>query len=65
MDAPPYLCSSESVSNSELDQVTVRSELRFLRLEASSPALNNTEAYFPMRVSVRIEVVDRCGLRND
>jgi len=45
MDAPPYLNSNESVAN----QVTVRSELRFLRLEASSPALRDTETYFPVR----------------
>lgn len=59
MGTPPYLYSSESVSNSELDQVTVRPELRFLRLEASSPALSDTEAYFPMRVSMRMGVIDR------
>ena len=45
---PTYLYSSESVPNSEPNQAMVRSELRLLRLEASSPALSDTEAYFPM-----------------
>ena len=55
IDTPCYLYSIESTPNSELDQVIVR----FLRLEASSPALRDTETYLPVRNSVRMEVADR------
>lgn len=49
---PLYLYSSEPAEpNSELVQVTVWPELRFLRLEASSPALKDTDTYLPMRGS--------------
>lgn len=67
IDTPPYFYSSEPVSDSEVNQISVWSELRFLRLEASSPALRETEAYLPIELSVQTEVTDRsaAGLRDD
>ena len=40
----------------------MRAGLRFLRLEASSPALRDTEAYFPMKDSAWIEARDRSAI---
>ena len=61
MDMLLYPSSSESTPNSELDQ-DLRSELRLLRLEASSPALRDIETYLPPSGSVRMEETDRSAI---